>query len=168
MDLLTNLYSNTRRTSWTGWIPQSIFAQRWIKLSQSWGISISTVCLPRSKWTWFQFSHIQLASSQHKADYMDFENNSFVVGLHYHRQTDQFSIQCWHFLVFWSLVTYWGFEGCGYIETEKYDRNYTWQKHCNVSQFNQDLMGADWNQTFSVNSVNQQHIIFSRNFCEIL
>ena len=37
-----------------------------------------------------------------------------------------------------------------------------------VSQFNHDLIRADWNQIFSTKSVNQQLNIFLRIFCEIL
>ena len=42
------------------------------------------------------------------------------------------------------------------------------KKHYNVSQFNHDLIRADWNQIFSTVSASQQIKMFSRIFCEIL
>ena len=42
------------------------------------------------------------------------------------------------------------------------------KKHYNVSQFNHDLIRADWSQNFSTNSVYQQLNIFCTISCEIL
>ena len=41
-----------------------------------------------------------------------------------------------------------------------------YKKHDNVSQFNHDLIGADWNQNFATNPVNLKPNIFPGRFVE--
>ena len=111
---------------------------------------------------------IHIVSSQHKAAYTDFEYNFFVVGLQYHRQTGQ-SQNITDTLLYTDHLELLSVLHDVTKLKQKF-RNIATpdKKHYKVSQFNLDLIKADWIQTFSTSSGNQQINIFSRIICEIL